>query len=143
MTARGIEIAAFCGVAKDGEMRRSQAGNNFALITLIADSGNQDDQGRDVPAFLKCIAFGDAANVAANLKKGQRAYLEGQLSVGIWKPPDGPPRLDLSVKCSKLEPTQIGKNRPRREKPDARPDPQAPLDRRQPNETFDPVRGGP
>jgi single-stranded DNA-binding protein len=67
-----------------------------------------------MPAFLKCIAFGSASDIAANLRKGQRCYLEGQLSLGIWQPPDGPPKLDLSVKCSKLEPTQIGRNKPKR-----------------------------
>jgi single-stranded DNA-binding protein len=127
---KGIEIAAFCGVTKDGELRTSQAGNSYGLVTLMTDSGNQDDQGRDIPAFLKCIAFADAATVAANLRKGQRAYVEGTLSAGIWQPPDGAPKLDLSVKCSKLEPTQIGRNKPKRN--DAPAEYQRPLEQDRP-----------
>jgi single-stranded DNA-binding protein len=113
--SRGIEIAAFCNVAKDGELRTSQAGNAYGLVTLMTSSGNTDDQGRDIPAFLKCLAFGETATAAANLRKGQKVYVEGVMSVGIWQPADGGPKLDLSVKCSKLEPTQIGRNKPKRE----------------------------
>jgi single-stranded DNA-binding protein len=118
-------MAAFCTVAKGGEKRTSAAGNPYGLITLMTDSGNTDDQGRDIPAFLKCIAFGDAADAASRLKKGQHAYIEGTLSLGIWQPPNGAARLDLSVKCSKLEPTQIGRNKPSKPR---RVDPQAPLE---------------
>lgn len=132
--SRGIEIAAFCGVAKDGELRTSQAGNSYGIITLMTDSGNQDDQSRDIPAFLKVIAFGDAASAAANLRKGQRCYLEGTLSCGIWQPPDGSPKLNLSVKANVLQPTQIGRNKPKRS--DAPTEYQRPLEQERP---FDDV----
>ena len=138
--SRGIEIAAFCGVARDGELRTSQAGNSYGLVTLMTESGNQDDQGRDIPAFLKCIAFGDAATVAANLRKGQRCYLEGVLSVGIWQPPDGAPKLDLGVKASILQPTQIGRNRPPKDGPREY---QAPVERRIGNNNRPPLEREP
>ena len=75
------------------------------------------------------------ANVAANLRKGARTYLEGTLSVGIWTPENESPKPDLSVKVFRLEPTQIGKSRPPRDAPTI--DPQAPLERRERAPAFD------
>jgi single-stranded DNA-binding protein len=132
--SRGIEIACWANVIKDGEQKVSAAGNSYGVVVLSADSGNTDDAGKAVPAFMRVFAFGNLASVAANLQKGGRAYCEGVLSLGIWQPPDGPPKLDLSVKAFRLEPTRIGKDRPPRDGP--RADPQAPLDRQERRPEF-------
>ncbi len=145
--SRGMEIATWGTVIRDAERKTSAAGNSYTTLVLSAPSGQTDDKGQDVPAFLRCIAFKDLADVAASLKKGARAYIEGALSVGIWQPPDGSQsRLDLSVRLSRLEPTRIGKNRPPRAEaspPAARADPQAPLRMAEPGsaEPFDPETG--
>ena len=115
--SKGIEIAAWCNVIRDGEQKTSAAGNSYGVVTLSADSGNTDDAGKPVPAFMRVLAFGALASVAANLRKGWRCYLEGALSVGIWTTSDGIAKLDLSVKAFRLEPTRIGKDRPPRDGP--------------------------
>jgi single-stranded DNA-binding protein len=135
--SRGIEIAAWCNVIRDGEQKTSAAGNSYAIVTLSADSGSTDDAGKPIPAFMRVIAFGNLASFAANLRKGGRCYLEGTLSVGIWTTSDGVAKLDLSVKAFKLEPTRIGKDRPPRDGP--RADPQAPIERREPAPFNDPL----
>ena len=135
--SRGIEIAAWCVVIKDGELKVSAAGNSYATVLVMADSGHNDDRGQAIGAFLKVVAFGGLASVAANLRKGMRTYLEGVLSVGIWTPENGSPKPDLSVKVFRLEPTQIGKNRPQRD--GQKIDSQAPLESREraPAPAFD------
>lgn len=87
---------------------------------------------------MKIFAFGSLASVAANLKKDGKACAEGRLSCGIWRPENGEARLNLTLTASKLEPTQIGRNKERkRQDDDPRPDPQAPSDRMSGHPAFD------
>jgi single-stranded DNA-binding protein len=133
--SKGIEIATWANVINDGEQKTSAAGNSYGVVVLSADSGNTDDAGKPIPAFMRVFAFGNLVSVAANLKRGGRAYVEGTLSVGIWTTNDGIAKLDLSVKAFRLEPTRIGKDRPPRDGP--RADPQAPIDRQERRPEFD------
>lgn len=64
---------------------------------------------------MKIVAFGSRVNTARMIRKGDRCYVEGQLSAGIWKTNDGEARLDLSIRAFKLKRTGIGKGRPSRE----------------------------
>jgi single-stranded DNA-binding protein len=109
---RGIEIACWATVIRDGEQKTSAAGNAYGTVTLSADSGHADDQGKPLPAFIKVFGFGELAPIAASLRRGDRAYVEGSLSVGLWHPETGPAKLDLSVRAFKLQKTGIGKSRP-------------------------------
>lgn len=109
--AKGIEAATFANVVKDGERRTSQAGNDFATVLMATESGETDDKGKDIPIFIRVLAFGDLAEVAGNLKKGGRAYLEGSLSLGLWQPDNGATRLNATLKANRLEPMRIGRNK--------------------------------
>lgn len=110
--AKGLEAATFATVARDGEKRVSRNGNTFSTLLLVTESGERDDQGKDVPVFLNTICFGDLAEVAAGLEKGRRVYVEGALAIGVWHGENGP-RLNAQLKASRLEPTQIGRNKPK------------------------------
>jgi single-stranded DNA-binding protein len=134
--SRGIEIACWADVIRDGEFKQSAAGNRYGMATVAAASGNTDDQGRPISAYLRLMAFNDLAPVAAGLKKGGRVYLEGSLRVGIWRPETGEPRLDLTVMAFRLEPTRIGKARPRQERPD-QDRPSLPEPQQQDGRTFE------
>lgn len=137
-----MHIAAWAGVTRDGESLTSKAGTVYGTVLLAIDSDKTDAQGRSELTFLRVRAFGELAKVAAELKKGGRAYLEGTLTAGIYWPEGGKPRLDLSVVAFKLEPMRIGRDRPRQEKP-ARIDYQAPLEMTAPRQAgrFDVERG--
>ena len=126
-----IEAALWGTITQSGELRTSANGNSYGMTSLVVDSGNRDNDGKDLPAFVKIFAFGTLANVAANLKKGGQAYAEGRLGCGLWQPENGATRLNLTLKVTKLEPTQIGRNKERKRPDDSpRPDPQAPLENR-------------
>ena len=73
--------------------------------------------------------FGQAAeDLAANLRKGDRCYVEGRLKLERWRK-DGEERVGLSVAAWKAEKLgAIGRNKPRRSPRDgARTDEPAPV----------------
>jgi single-stranded DNA-binding protein len=114
--ARGIEAACWETATKDGELRQSKAGNDFGIVNIVVSEGKTDDTGKEVSTFVKILLFSGLAHEAANIKRGDRCYVEGVLGAEIWTgAADGKPRLDLSIRAFKFEKTAIGKNRPRRE----------------------------
>lgn len=126
---RGIEAALWGSATRDAEIRTSKSGNEFAIVNLITQDGSTDADGKPGVTFAKVLAFSQHVNAARQVKKGDRVYVEGQLSASIWRTNDGEAKLDLTIKAFKLERTGIGKNRP--PKDGQRIDSQAPLERRE------------
>jgi single-stranded DNA-binding protein len=59
--------------------------------------------------------FGKAAETAADLKKGDRVYVEGSIKLDSWRGNDGLERHGLSVAAFKCERTHnIGRGKPKR-----------------------------
>ena len=108
---RGIECAMWATATCDCEVRQSKAGNEFAIVNLMVNDGATDAGGKPVATFVKLVAFGAHVAIARNIRRGDRAYVEGAFSASIWRTDDGEPRLDLTVKAFKLEKTGIGKGR--------------------------------
>jgi single-stranded DNA-binding protein len=100
----------------------------------MTQDGSTDADGKPITTFVKALAFGQHVNPARGIRKGDRVYVEGQLSASIWRTNDGEPRLDLTIKAFTLQKTGIGKNRPPRDGP--RTDPQAPIERRERRPEF-------
>ena len=114
-----IDCAFFGFLPADAEPRVSQAGKNWVRFRVGV--------GKDEAVqWVSVAVFGKAAEAAADLKKGDRVYIEGSIKVDSWRGSDGTERHGLSVAAFKCEPThQIGRNRPRRErKRDSHPKPQ-------------------
>ena len=66
--------------------------------------------------WVSVAVFGKAAETAANLKKGDRVYVEGSIKLDAWRGNDGIERHGLSVAAFKCERTHnIGRNKPERE----------------------------
>ncbi|MEO6842210.1 MAG: single-stranded DNA-binding protein [Bradyrhizobium sp.] len=108
-----IECAFFGFLAADAESRTSQAGKLWSRIRV----GVGKD---DAMQWVSVAVFGKAAETAANLKKGDRCYVEGSIKIDSWRGSDGVEKHGLSVASFKIDKThQIGRNRPpKREKPD-------------------------
>jgi single-stranded DNA-binding protein len=106
-----IECAFFGFVAADAEPRTSQAGKLW--VRLRVGVGKDDAM-----QWLSVAVFGKAAETAADIKKGDRVYCEGTIKIDSWRGSDGAEKHGLSVASFKIEKThQIGRNRPRGEKP--------------------------
>ena len=112
-----IDCAFFGFLPADAEPRVSQAGKNWVRFRV----GVGKD---DAVQWVSVAVFGKAAEAAANLKKGDRVYVEGSIKIDSWKGSDGTERHGLNVTAFKCEPThQIGRgrSRPKRERETPKP----------------------
>lgn len=104
-----IDCAFFGFLAADAEARTSQAGKQW--VRLRVGVGKDD-----AVVWVGVAVFGKAVEVAAELKKQDRVYVEGSIKLDTWRGNDGAERHGLAVSSFKIEKThQIGKNRPRKQ----------------------------
>ena len=105
-----IECAFFGFLARDAELRTSQAGKPWARLSVGAGKD-------DTIQWISVAVFGNGAAKAAELKKGDRVYVEGTIRLGEWLGKDGTERQGLNVAASKCEPVyRIGRNRPQQKR---------------------------
>ena len=103
-----IDCAFYGFAAADAEQRISQTGKNWARLRVGAGID-------ETLQWVSVAVFGKAAETAADLKKGDRVYIEGSIKLDSWRGSDGAERHGLSVAAFKCERThQIGRNRPKR-----------------------------
>jgi single-strand DNA-binding protein len=101
-----IDCAFYGFCAADAEARTSQAGKPWVRMRV----GVGKD---DAVQWVSVAVFGKAAETAADLKKGDRVYVEGSIKLDSWRGNDGIERHGLSVAAFRCEQThQIGRNRP-------------------------------
>jgi len=104
-----IECAFSGRLGRDPEHRRVKGGElpmlSFALV-VETKAGDQ---------WVRVALFGDRADeLAAGLKKGDRAYVEGRLTLESWTAADGAVKSGLSVVATLVQPLgKIGRQRPR------------------------------
>jgi single-stranded DNA-binding protein len=104
-----IDCAFYGFLAADADARVSQAGKQW--VRLRVGVGKDEEV-----QWLSVAVFGKAAEIAAQLHKSDRVYVEGTLRLDSWRGNDGQERHGLSVASFKVEQThRIGRNRPKRE----------------------------
>lgn len=109
-----IECAFNAFVAADAEAKISQAGK--AWTRLRAGVGKDD-----AVQWVSVAVFGKHAEGAAELRKGDKVYIEGTIKLDQWTGNDGVERTGLSVAAWRIERTHlIGRNKPPRDG-DSRP----------------------
>jgi single-stranded DNA-binding protein len=109
-----LHAACYGQAYKDAEIKSAKSGNSYGTLTLAVANG-QDDEGREQHVFIRLICFQEHVYELAKIKKGDRVYAEGSLTVGIWQGDKGP-RPDLSLKAHHVRRTAIGKDKPKRER---------------------------
>ena len=98
----------FCG--GDADARVSKNGKPWVRLRVGFGKG-------EGVIWLSVACFGRAAETAAELKKGDRVYLEGQdLKQDTWRGKDGVERSGLSVTSFMVEQTHMIGRRGRRER---------------------------
>jgi single-stranded DNA-binding protein len=111
-----IDCAFYGFLAADADSRTSQAGRPW--VRLRVGVGKDEEV-----QWLGVAVFGKAVEAAAELRKGDRIYVEGTIKLDSWRGNDGAERHGLSVASFKVERTHnIGRNRPKRERDDSRDD---------------------
>jgi single-stranded DNA-binding protein len=107
-----IDCAFFAFCAADAEPKVSKAGKNWTRLRVGVGEG-------DAITWLTVAAFGRGAEIAAELKKSNRCYVEGTIRLDTWRGADGVERHGLSVAAFRIDRThRIGRNRPNRENDD-------------------------
>jgi single-strand DNA-binding protein len=105
-----IDVAFYGFLAADAESRTSQAGKPWARMRCGV---GKDDSIQ----WVNVACFGKAAEHTADLKKGDRVYVEGSIKLDSWRGNDGIERHGLSVAAFKCERTHnIGRNRAKKDK---------------------------
>jgi single-stranded DNA-binding protein len=106
-----IDCAFFGFLAADAEQRTSQAGKPWARLRVGVGKDEQIQ-------WVSVAVFGKAAEAAAKLKKGDRCYVEGTISINSWTGSDGTERHGLSVAAFKWVRTHAigrGRDKPQRD----------------------------
>jgi single-stranded DNA-binding protein len=107
-----IDCAFFGFLAADAEQRTSQAGKPWARLRVGVGKDEQIQ-------WVSVAVFGKAAEAAAKLKKGDRCYVEGTISINSWTGSNGTERHGLSVAAFKCERTHAigrGRDKPQRDR---------------------------
>jgi single-stranded DNA-binding protein len=103
-----IDCAFFGFVGADAEQRTSQAGK--AWVRLRVGVGKDD-----AVQWLLVAVFGKAAESAAEVRRGDRVYVEGTIKLDAWRGNDGVERHGLNVAAFKCERThRIGRAKRKR-----------------------------
>jgi single-strand DNA-binding protein len=112
-----IECAFFGTLGRDGESKTSKTGKPYLRLNIRVGDG-------DSAQWVNATMFDPSAIAEANkLVKGARVYLEGRLALDEWTTQDGSQRHGLSVMSWHCRLSQIGRNRPTRDRPtNGRPD---------------------
>lgn len=101
--------SAFIGrLGQDPELKTSAAGKSWCRLSLAVGHG-------DDVQWVSVAIFGEPAeHICGTLRKNDKLYVEGALSLNEWTGKDGKPRTGLSVVASKAEPPEIGHHKPKR-----------------------------
>ena len=81
---RGIEAACWGQIGSAIDLRTSKSGRPFANFNLAVIVG-QDEDGKQLTQWLRVAIFGELAQeFSERAAKGDRAYVEGQLTLNTW-----------------------------------------------------------
>lgn len=106
----GIEAALTGRVGRDPEVRTAKTGKTFATIAIAIGSD-------DATTWVKVICFGSIAEqVAAEVKKADAVYCEGNLKLESWTGRDGQPRTGITIFAAKLTRCEIGRAKPKKQR---------------------------
>lgn len=86
-------------LARDPEVRYTQSGKAVATFTVAASNTYLDSEGqtKEQTAFINCVAWGKLGESVGNLRKGNRAFVEGRLQTRSYETQDGQKRYVTEV----------------------------------------------
>lgn len=86
-------------LARDPEVRYTQSGKAVATFTVAATNTftSSDGETKEQTAFVNCVAWGKLGESVGNLRKGNRAFVEGRLQTRSYETADGQKRYVTEV----------------------------------------------
>lgn len=79
-------------LTKDPDVRYTKTGRAVATFTLACTNTYIDsatDETKEQTAFINCVAWGKLGESVGNLRKGNRAFVEGRLQTRSYKTKEG------------------------------------------------------
>jgi single-stranded DNA-binding protein len=106
----GIETAFFGVLAADAEQKVSKADRRYLRFRVRVGDG-------DSAQWVSVMCFGEKAiDVAEQMTKGARVYVEGRIEISKWAGQDGAQHHGLSCLSWHTRLAQIGRQKPKRER---------------------------
>ena len=86
-------------LARDPEVRYTKSGKAVATFTVAASNTYIDSKNetKEQTAFINCVAWGALGESVGNLRKGNRAFVEGRLQTRSYETADGQKRYVTEV----------------------------------------------
>lgn len=86
-------------LARDPEVRYTQSGKAVATFTVAASNTyiDSNNETKEQIAFINCVAWGALGESVGNLRKGNRAFVEGRLQTRSYETQDGQKRYVTEV----------------------------------------------
>ena len=85
----------------DVELKKSESGTEFARFNVAVNSGKGD---KKTVTYFTCTAFsGMGKAIAQYCKKGNRVYIAGDLSAGVYKDKEVNYKPSLNVTVQNVE----------------------------------------
>ena len=86
-------------LARDPEVRYTNTGKAVATFTVAASNTftSSDGETKEQTAFINCVAWGKLGESVGNLRKGNRAFVEGRLQTRSYETADGQKRYVTEV----------------------------------------------
>lgn len=83
----------------DPEVRYTQSGKAVATFNVAASNTftSSDGETKEQTAFINCVAWGKLGESIGNLRKGNRAFVEGRLQTRSYETADGQKRYVTEV----------------------------------------------
>lgn len=78
-------------LTRDPEVRYTQSGKAVATFNVAATNTftSSDGEAKEQTAFINCVAWGKLGESIGNLRKGNRAFVEGRLQTRSYETQDG------------------------------------------------------
>lgn len=86
-------------LARDPEVRYTQSGKAVATFTVAATNTftSSDGETKEQTAFINCVAWGKLGESIGNLRKGNRAFVDGRIQTRSYETTDGQKRYVTEV----------------------------------------------
>lgn len=86
-------------LAREPEVRYTNTGKAVATFTVAASNTfiDSNNETKEQTAFINCVAWGALGESVGNLRKGNRAFVEGRLQTRSYETQDGQKRYVTEV----------------------------------------------
>ena len=86
-------------LTRDPEVRYTQSGKAVATFNVAASNTyiDSNNETKEQTAFVNCVAWGKLGESIGNLRKGNRAFVEGRLQTRSYETQDGQKRYVTEV----------------------------------------------